>query len=221
MRLLSVKLARAIWLVHAVDLNPRGRNTLSLVRPLVDRYRFVQVPNKIEDFDLSKGIKFLGGNFKKNPQEEIAIDLTIYNDGIIADTRSSTDDTDVFLDELLTWISTEFGFVPYQDVLRSKVYVSELWVQTDRLLNALNPKLDAFAQRLTSLVAGHSHHPIAFETSGVSLWTDPTITNPPGPFRFERADLTPFGENRYYSAAPLQTSVHLQMLLELEGIIGS
>jgi len=221
MKLQSVQRARSIWLVNLVDLNPRGRNILSLIAPVIAKYNFMQFPAKPEELDLSKGIIFVGGSFQKDPQNDIAIDLTIFNDGFIADTRSSTEDSDAFLEEFFSWIAIEFGLVPYQEILRSRVYVSELWVETDKSLNTLNPKLENFAKRLTSLIVGHKHHPISFETYGISFWTNPTVTLPPGPFKFERAEGVPFNENRYYSTAPLQTDVHLELLEELENILSS
>jgi len=219
MKLLSVKQARSIWFINIMDLI-HGRSSVPLIPSIVEKYKFQIFPNKPDELDLSKGVKFLAGTFQKD-QHNIGIDLTVFNDGFVADTRSSTDDSDAFLNEHLTWITTELGLPPYPEVLRSTVYLSELWVQTDKPLNALNPKLADFANRLTSLIVGHGHHPIAFETTGISFWTDPIVVNPPGPFRFERADNTPFGERRYYSTAPLQTNIHFEMLKELENILGS
>jgi hypothetical protein len=221
MKLLSVQRARSILLINLVDLNPHGRNVFSLIAPVIEKYKFVQFPTKPEELDLSKGINFVGGSFQKDPKNDIAIDLTIFNDGFLADTRSSTEDSDSFLDDFLSWIAGEFGLVPYKEILRSRAYVSELWVKTDKSLNALNPKLEHFGKRLTSLIIGHNHHPISFETYRIAFWTNPTITLPPGPFKFERAEGAPFNENRYYSAAPLQTDVHLEMLEELESILSS
>ena len=108
-----------------------------------------------------------------------------------------------FSDDLLSWITTEFTTINYKELIRSKIYLSELWVKTDKSLNVLNPKLTEFANRLNSLVVGHEHQPIEFEVSGISFWTDPTIINPPSPFKLERAENTSFKENRYYSVAPL------------------
>ena len=224
MKLLSVKQARAIWLIQLVDLNPRGLNLLALIPPIATKYKFQLFPVKPDELGFgkeTKEIKFSGGSFQKDPQHDIGVDLTLYNDGLVVDTRSSTDDSDAFLNEFLNWISTDFDLVPYQEIIRSKLYLSELWVQTDKSLNTLNPKLENFTKRLTSLIVGHGHHPIAFEISGITFWTDPSVINPPGPFRFERTIDIPFSENRYYSAAPLQTNVHLEMLTELESILSS
>lgn len=224
MKLLSIKQARSIWLIYLIELNPRGLNLFTLIRPMIEKYKFQIYPTKPEEFGLGKQIreiKFSGGSFQKDLKHDIAFDLTIYNDGLIVDTRSSTDDSDMILNEFLTWISTEIDLVPYQKVLRSKLYLSELYVQTKKSLNSLNPKLTAFAKRLTSLIVGHEHHSIAFETSGLSFWTDPAVGNPPGSFRFERVIDVPFSTNRYYSAAPLQTDPHLKMIEELEKILSS
>jgi hypothetical protein len=221
MKLLSVKQARSIWFVPFVDLNPRGLNLHTLIRPIVEKYKFVIIPTKSEELDLSKGVKFEGGSFQKDLKEEISVNFTVFNDGIVTDTRSSTEHSDAFLEQFFNWMTEDFGLTPFKEVLRSKVYLSELWVKTDKSLNYLNPKLEKFAKRLTSLIVGHEHHPIKFETSGIYFWTNPTITNPPGPFRFERAGDFPFDENRYYSTAPLQTDIHLEMLDELESILMS
>ncbi len=224
MKLLSIKQARSIWLIYLIEINPRGLNLYTLIKPMIEKYKFKIYPTKPEELGFGKEtreIKFSGGSFEKDPQHNIGFDLTIYNDGLTLDTRSSTDDSDTILNEFLTWISTEIDLVPYQEVLRSKLYLSELYVQTKKSLNSLNPKLAAFAKHLTSLIVGHEHHPIAFEMSGITFWTDPSVINPPGPFRFERTIDIPFIENRYYSAAPLQTNVHLEMLIELESILSS
>jgi len=223
MKLLSVQRARSLWFVYLNELNPHGHSLLPLVQSLVTRYNFQLFPTKPDELfgkEINE-LKFIGGSFQKDPQHNINIDLIIFTWGLVAETRSSTNDSDAFLTDLLNWASTEIELVPYQEVLRSRAYVSELWVQTDKSLNNLNPKLNNFAKKLTSLVEGHSHHPFAFETSGIMFGTDFTVVNPPGAFKFERLIEVPFAENRYYSAAPLQTEAHLELLEELESILSS
>ncbi|MHB8131973.1 MAG: hypothetical protein ACYDEX_23680 [Mobilitalea sp.] len=220
MNLLSVKQARSIWLMYLLDLNPRGLDLLALIPIIREKYRFLEFSPSIDKINReTKEVRFGLGSFQKDSQHNISIDLSIYNDGFIADTRSSTNDSDAFLTEFLNWISVEFGFVSYQEVIRTKLYASELLVQTNKSLNIINPKLSKFAKHLTSMIVGHEHHTIDFETSGILFWTDPTIVNLPGPFRFERLIDVPFSENRYYSSAPLQTEIHLEMLEELENIL--
>ena len=153
MRLLSVKLARSIWLLHLIDLNPRGKNLVSSIIPgLVEKYKFQMFPTKVEDLDQNKGVKFSTGTFK---DIGITVNFTVYDDGIVCDTRSSTNDSDAFLEEFLNWLNQEFDMMPYSDILRTKLYLSELWIHTDKRLNALNPKLEKFAKHLSSKVIGH------------------------------------------------------------------
>jgi len=220
---ITVQRARSLWFVYLTDLNPEGLNLLPFFQPLVARYNFQLFPTKPEELFGKEviEIKFSGGSFQKKPQHNIGVELIIFSWGLVAETKSSTIDSDAFLDDLLNWASTEFKLIPYQEVLRSKAYVSEVWAQTEKRLNSLNPKLDDLAKRITSLIEGHGHHPIAYETSGIVFSTDPTVVNPPGSFRFERIIDVPFSENRYYSAAPLQTDTHVEILTELENILSS
>ncbi len=201
-----------------VDLNPFGHNTISRIPAVVERYKFLQAPSKFEEFDPAKGIKFLGGTFLKNGLE-IVVELTIFSDGLIADTRSSTDDSDAFLDDLLTWQAERFGNVLYHDVLRSKLYLSELWVRSGAPLDSINPKLKAFSERLTLLISSYSDTPINYKTSSIGFSTQPGLATPPAPFKLERALDAPFKQNRYYAVAPLPTGTHLELLDELESIL--
>lgn len=222
MKLLSVQKARSIWLLYLMDLNPRGLYDYALIAPMIEKYKFLKVPTKFEEYDLTKGCVFANGLFKRESQDDIGIDITLYNDGFVVDSRSSTEDSDAFLDDFLTWLSKDFALIPYKEILRRKLYISELWMQANKPLNALNAKLEGFAKRLSSLMFTEKDHPIVFETSGIRFWTDPSLrANPPGQFTFERSLNTPFNENRYYSAAPLQTGDHLELLEELEIILGS
>jgi hypothetical protein len=220
---ISVQRARSIWFIYLTEINPEGLNLVPLLQPLVAKYNFQIFPTKPAELFGKEvvEIKFSGGNFQKDDQHNIGVDLGIFNWGLVAETKSSTNDSDAFLNDLLNWVSTEFKIVPYETVLRSKIYVSEVWVQTDKKLNSLNPKLENLAKRISSLIKGHDHKPIAYETSGIIFSTDPVVTNPPGSFRFERIIDVAFGENRYYSAAPLQTDAHIELLGELEAILSS
>lgn len=218
MELLSVNRARSIWLLPLVDLNPYGRYTLTKIPSVAERYRFMQWPTKLEELDPAKGIKFTGGTFTKSDQTDIGVEVVIYSDGLIADTRSSTDDSDSFLDDLLKWHAEDHGDVPYQKILRRKLYVSELWVRPEKPLSSLHRELQTFSERLTALISDVSPFPIRYEFSTIMFSAEPGRVSPPAPFRFERALDVPFDEERYFSVAPLPTSIHLQMLNEFEKI---
>jgi len=59
MELASIILARAMAWVEPTDLNPRGAVFYpDLTKALVARYNFQKFPQKLEDFDESKGVAF-------------------------------------------------------------------------------------------------------------------------------------------------------------------
>jgi hypothetical protein len=222
MRLLSVARARAIWVMRFEDMNIQGRNLLPLFFATKERYGFLE-HTKIEDIphlgEKNMGLSFLRGTFLNSAQIPIAVDATVYSDSIFGESHSSTDDADAFLDDLLRWATREFGLSYHDDLVRRRIYLSELWVRTDKALNTINPALSAFVARYSAMVSKYTSHPISFETTGITFGHNRIIANPFGPFRFERAETGSFAENRYYSAANLTTSEHLEILNDLEKLL--
>lgn len=217
MKLLSIIVARSTWFFPLTDLNPRGRYIHPIAKGLPDRYDFVKYPEKMEDME--EGAKFEDGKFKTSRDDAITVSLTLHESGIVGDTRSSTTDSDEFLDDMLNWLCAEFGLAPSQEIVRRKVYLSAVHVHMDGSLNLLNPKLEPFARQLSSKVVGYD--PVMFETFGIMFWKDPKKTGPEFSFRLERAETEPFSQQRYFSLAPLQTETHLELLEELERILTS
>ena len=215
--LLSISMARSIWLFNFTDLNPRGKRIgPSIVTRLVQDYGFAQYPKTAEEMDETKGIQFLRGEFKPESGEPVEISLKIFNFGIVAETRSSTKDSDAFLEEVLGWISKQHDLPPYEEILRSKAYLSEMYIHSAKNLDLINPKLKHIIERLNTEVKGHGK--VSYQTSAIAFWNDPSL-NQPFPFRFERVAGVGFVENRYYSVAPLETENHLEILDDLEKIL--
>jgi len=228
MQLLSVLMARSIWLIDIRDLNPRGRELrFTLFAELANKYDFSRYPYDRDDdeddyfvtmpTEKEPGYKFIDGQFRKSNGEVITINLNIFDDGLVAETRSSTQDCDAFLEEVLQWAAQNHGIVYRPDMVRSKARVSELHVRPSHVLSNLNSQLARFAERLSSLVS-ISGGTIPFEVSGLTLAPDPTLNPRPSPFIFERAVGIPLSDNRFYTRAPLDTDQHLELLEEL-GII--
>ena len=210
MNLLAVGCARSIWLFQIYDWNACGRSLNPIYFALMEKYKFSKYP-KLQEIDWQKGIKFEDGIFVNRADEELGVNLTIYNDGLIADTRSSTIDSDYFLEQLLGFLTSDYGFPDYQTVLRKKAYASELFVTLERPVDSINPKLGAFAKRLSSLLPEEG---IEFRPS-INLVTDPGRASATLAFRLEPAIGFPFSENCYYTLAPVPTDVHLNLLNEL------
>ena len=195
-----------------------------MIDAVAERYGFLQ-HTKISDLDPkdpAKPVSFSKGRFVNDFGEEIEVELEIWNDGLVADTRSSTNDTDAFLDDLLSWISTDFDLTSYKEIAHAKLYVSELWVHTGKSLAFLNPKLQSLVNHINSLAKEFSGKNLVFDVGAIGVWNDRTIAvnNYFSPFRFERAEQLPFAENRYYTTAPFRTADHIKILDELEEALG-
>jgi len=215
MKLLSVILARSVWLGNLLDLNPRGKSLFSVLPILHESYKFRKLPLAEEMIDPSKGVKFIDGDFQTKDGELIEVSLTIYNDGLVAETRSSTRDTDDFLAELLERICEIFNLPDHNYVIKEKLYLSQLFVTTDKSLELINPKLRNISKYLSGICS------CPYELGGLSFWADQTSKKPNPQFTFERAANVPFSEKRYFTSAGIHTDEHLDLLDKFEKALSS
>ena len=76
MDLISVASARAVWLVNAIDLNPRGLRILPpLTEALIDKYDFDPPPDQPEPPQSANSIKLKEGMFEKAHTREVSTGL--------------------------------------------------------------------------------------------------------------------------------------------------
>jgi hypothetical protein len=219
MKLIAVLNARSLWWVNLVDLNPLGRSLYPALIPAIrDTYRFVKYPKSLGEIDERAGIKFEDGEFAGQSGIPLMLNLTIYSDGLMVDTRSNTKDSDAILEQSLTWLVRDFGLTYKSEMIRKRGYVSELHVYSDGPLEALNPGLTALAAKLKSLVP-LSRGTVPFAPVGVTIGPDPDAREQLASFRFERVPGVPWSENRYYSIAPMQTDTHLELLNDFENVL--
>jgi len=212
MELLNVLRAQSVWLFDTHDLNPRGKSFLpEMLEWLKDRYEFQTAPISVADLDDSKGLAFKLGSFPLGG-DTLVVEITLYNDGVIANTFSSTTATDLFLKDVFSQAAIEFDLKDVVDeIVRVKSYLSELTVRIKPVFPKLNPKLTALASRLSTTQG------MTFEPGGISFWPDTSATAlKPSAFSIERKLHAPFAENRFYSRAPLHTDQHLEFLKEFE-----
>ena len=84
MRITAIKLARVIALFDPDELAPDGRVSLTRVTAeIAKKFQFQKFPTPGEQPDNKKGVAFLDGTWNDTP----VMKLTIYNDGIIVNTR--------------------------------------------------------------------------------------------------------------------------------------
>lgn len=215
MELLSVSRARSIWLFDVNDLNPRGKSIQNeLMEWLESSYHFSKVPKSPDDLDDTKGLAFSDGEFQVKEELFIRVALKIYNDGMVADTSSSTEDTDAFLKDVLESAAKEFTLTWKPDMLRRKLYLSDVFVKLDTSLGLLRPELEEFGKTITSLLGGKTQWGFSRIAFSAEIEGDNPLR-----FTLERQVARPFVENRYFSSAPFQTHVHLEMIREFEKLL--
>jgi hypothetical protein len=231
MELLTVLNAKSIWQIETKHLNPRGRNIESeLTEWLKKRYQFQKYPS-LPIADPDKGLEFGGGTFEAEgpdkKKEKYYVDLTVFNDGLIANTRASTKITDQFLLQALTFASVALDLVFKVEMISKALYLSELEVRLTKPLWSLSPPLKQFAEKLRKAypiervgdIVPKSGSKIEFAFASVAFWPDPSMSKwRPSPFQIERR-LNAESGDIYYSRSPHETEAHIRLLEEFEDML--
>jgi hypothetical protein len=176
MKLISTDIARTTWLFPTTELNPLGLSLTKAFLGLAARYDFKKFPKHTLDIDPeSKGLLFNEGTFRTEDGRDLLAKLTIFNDGVVADTWSSTSDSEDFLKDGLQWLKKEYGFGIPVDRKIGKLYLSQLTVTTDKKIAGLNPKLQSFADLVAEKMENRWENNKGFYTDGIGFGpNDPT-----------------------------------------------
>ncbi len=214
MRLVAVVKARSLAMIELDSLGFGGHIRLAdCVTPIVGRYDFLRYPNEPKDFDIDKGIRFEQGK-----SGNLLIDaLVVYEQAILIDTLSSTDDSKRLVGEMLEWGNSELGLTFSPENIRRWGHISHLIFETDiPLLPRLSPPLQRLAEK-TSVITNQIFDGLPYELSQVYVGHDPMVRkNAIASFMIQHRVNTRFEENHYFSEAPLPTHLHIQFLEELE-----
>jgi hypothetical protein len=214
MQLASVLLARAYAVFQIEDLNPNGTVYYpEIATALVGRYGFQKYPSKPEEFDESKGIEFHDGRLR----ETVINKLVILNRGIYVDTGASTDVSEDILRDMLEWGETNFGFAFSPDMLKKRAYVSNITFHSEVNLVELHPALREICAVVTQQVEENFGRKLIYEPEAVQLQFDNLTTNfGTAAFLIQRREGVAFSENKYFSASPLKTKIHIALIEALE-----
>jgi hypothetical protein len=215
MQLSAVTLARYIGFVELADLNPRGKVFFpEVMEALVKQCHFQKFPKEYSELDERKGVNFLEGKWG-----DITVDkLTLFQDGILVETCSSTTDSERILHEALSWAASNFGVTYRPEMIKRKAYVSDLTFYSETpFLTILNPALSVLANRVGRALSEIRNDDFKYEPSGFTAHYDQSLKQIPiAPFTVQRRLQTPFSENKYFSEAPLPTDIHWELLKEFE-----
>lgn len=219
MKILSVPLARAMWVIDMDRANPRGRSLLDALNAIAKRYRFAKFPAHLLDYDQRGGLSFLSGTFDRDGRD-IRVGLTVFTNGIQGDTLSSTDDSEAFLQDVREWLAGAFDFAIEDELITAKAYQSQLEVQMQGNVASLNPRLGEFAEYLSDKAIGIDGKKHKFAVGGFLIFPNDIGANAaPHPFRFERKYGVPFDDNVYFTQAQVRTGEHVEMLEKLEKLL--
>jgi hypothetical protein len=214
-QLASVILARTLAYVESSDLNPHGKVFYpDLVQALVERYKFQKFPKAPEEFDEGKGVVFSDGKFGSKVIQK----FTIFNTLLVLETRSNTSDSEELIHEILTWGVKKFGLTYTPAMIKHYGYISDLTFYSDVPLlgAACQPLIDLAAKTGAALTDIHKV-PFTYQPANLAVGHDPsTRKNGIAPFTITRRVESPWGDNKYFSEAPLPTDMHIAFLEEFE-----
>jgi len=220
MELASILLARALAWIEPAELNPTGKVFYpDLVAALVTRYNFQKFPQKVEDFDETKGITFGTGKLGRSVIEQVII----YTYGILLDTRTSTQESKRLLEEALQWASKDLGLVYKPSMIKRWQYTSQVTFSSECALTNASPAIQRLAKSMRENIAQVlPSENLDYELTGLLVDYDQLARKHPlGQFSIQRRENTPFSENKYFSDAPLPTDVHLKLLEQFEADIST
>jgi hypothetical protein len=200
--------------VEPIDFNPRGSVFYpDLTKALVSRYRFQKFPEKLEDFDESKGVIFGAGRLGNVVIEQ----FVLYSYGIMVDTRISTQESKRVLVEAFEWGSKELGLAYKPDTVKRWQYASQVTFRSSAPMAGASSAIGNLVTGIAKGVAEVMGEDLKYDLSILSIDYDQlTRKHPLGRFSIQRRDNTPFSENKYFSDAPLPTDIHIRLLEQFE-----
>lgn len=188
-----------------------------VVRALQDRYGFVGVPASREQmFPVNQPVVFSHGKMVHNERNVVVLTLEIYPTGLLVETATSTDDCDLFIDDLLEWgVSNDWksgGFAPPW-----RPYASQLELALDVPLERCFPMVNKIGEMMAApFKEYHMESVPPFQVHSLGMNVDPTRFSMLCDFRIERRVKVAYTQNAYFSQAPLKTHHHTAILEELE-----
>ena len=210
----TVLSARSIWFMDMRGLNPRGRNLYRLIGPLLNQWYGFTEP---KEFDENKGVRYREGEFSPSEKgtDMTGVAVTIYSDGMVAETSTTTTDADLGLGRALERLAKE-GIITYRpEMVKRKQYATELVVRPRQPLKSL-ATFSALYKLLLELVYPQHANNVHFETAGFVFDVDPTFLQRQVAFTFQRRLGVSWEENLYYSHGPFSSEQHALVLDELE-----
>ncbi len=214
MKISAILMSRVLAFVDTADFRPTsGLPLQEFVGEAVKQYDFKKFPQTIEEFDLQKGIEFLGGRLGKTAITK----LVIWPNLLVIEGPCNTTECRRMLGETLHWATSKFDLVYKPEMITRYAYISNLSIESNAPLLTQDPLLTRIAERVSRSLTEIWKEPVKYETFEFKIGHDPLARKwGIAPFQITRRAEHRFTENRYFSEAPLPTDEHIALLEEYE-----
>jgi len=220
MTLLNVLQAVSIGAIRFWGNRPIAFTPVEAVRSIAERYSFVKYPNSPAELVIDEpnaSFTFRLGKCQVGARTISIEMLQIFQHAIAVTTRSSTDDSDLVLNDGLDWVVRSFG-AQYELIRPGLAHRSELEFGLDKPLPEFFPQLRDFGREVGSSLTDFWEKKPDYELISLNFGFDrlkyPTVA--PANVSIERRSDMPFDQNVYFSHAPLRTEKHLAVLKTFE-----
>jgi hypothetical protein len=220
-KLKQVLLARSF---RQVAVAGSGEPRVDFVKRLKDKYEFLKVPEKLEEFATNPiqaqltGISFHEGKFKIG-NRYVGIALLQIRPGIIAvDTHTSTDDADLIIDDFVA--DARANSPESVTPLGPPLYVDQVEFSMERV-PPIPQEYGSAAAVIDRYLADYGLTVPKYSFWSMALNLDPHGLGQIQPpyFSIERRAGFPFSAKMFFSQAPLRTKEHLALLEQLDSTL--
>jgi hypothetical protein len=189
-----------------------------VVEALKDRYGFVVVPHTPEQVLNRESLTFGHGKFVHEQRTMLIVSLKIFAQAFLVETGTSTEDSDLVIDDLLKWLPTSGLSVTVHELGTGRIYMSHLEVALSVPLEHWFPMTAKIGEMIADSFRrqGRSQEVPPFQVYFLGMNVDPTNVPHPCDFRIERRLNVPYVENKYFAQAPLTTAEHITILRAVE-----
>lgn len=195
-----------------------------LVRRIQAQYGFVGAPTTAQELlplDPTEPLVFTHGKLSLGDRTIVVDKLSVFAQALSV-ASASTEDADLFLEDILQWSPTSVGRV-FAEISPRKIYISQLEVMLDAALERCFPMAVQFGQTLSALFKayGYEQEVPRFQVYSLGMTPDPALLRLACEFRIERRVGVPYESNVYFAQAPLRTADHIVILEQFEQILST
>jgi hypothetical protein len=193
-----------------------------LVRRTVERYGFASFPDLSRPETDASTILFKHGQLISGNRKIAIHQFNTMQTGIVVDTHT-TEEGDLFLDDVLSWAEQHFRLKPMLETNRRQ-YISTVIVEFDEPLDRTLKAFSEISNLYTTAINQQYGQSLKSEIGRLTFSCDPLTVLPnmvTTDFNIERRGSISFKRNRFYCQGPVPTLKLIDILAEVERIFGA